>query len=155
MGETVNFHGRFAWYELVTTEMEAAKAFYTKVVGWTALDASVPGRAYTLFAAGNVLVGGLMDLPEDTRKAGAKPGWLGYVGVDDVDAAADRIKRLGGTVLVPPTEVPSISRFSICADPQTARLALLKWQGPGPARPAELDGPGRVGWHELLVADWE
>lgn len=151
----VNFHGRFAWYELVTTEMEAAKAFYTKVMGWGALDASVPGRAYTLFAAGNILAGGLMDLPEDTRKAGGKPGWLGYVRVDDVDAAADRIKRLGGTVLVPPTEVPSISRFSIFADPQTARLALLKWQGPGRARPAELDGPGRVGWHELLVADWD
>ncbi len=94
----VDFYGRFAWYELVTTEMEAAKAFYTEVMGWGALDASVPSRAYILFAAGNVPLGGLMDLPEDARKAGAKPGWLGYVGVDDVDAAADRIKRLGGTV---------------------------------------------------------
>ena len=61
----VDFHGRFAWYELVTTEMEAAEAFYTEVMGWGALDASAPGRAYTLFADGNVPVGGLMDLPED------------------------------------------------------------------------------------------
>ncbi|MEZ5891410.1 MAG: VOC family protein [Xanthobacteraceae bacterium] len=151
----VAINGRFVWYELVTTEIEAAKAFYSKVMGWTPLDASVPGRAYALFAVGNVLVGGLMGLPEEAREAGAKPNWLGYVGVDDVAAAADRIERLGGTVLVPPTEVPGVSRFSIFADPQNAKLALLKWQGPGLARAAEPDGLGRVGWHELLAADWE
>ena len=67
----VNFHGRFAWYELVTTDVEAAKAFYTNVMGWGALDASVPGRAYTLFTAGNASVSGLMDLPEDARQMGA------------------------------------------------------------------------------------
>ena len=38
-------HGRFVWYELATTHMEAAKAFYTNVVGWGAHDASMPGRA--------------------------------------------------------------------------------------------------------------
>jgi predicted enzyme related to lactoylglutathione lyase len=149
----VGFNGRFAWYELLTTDMEAAKAFYTNVMGWGALDASAHGRAYALFAAGNVLVGGLMELPENARST--EPGWLGYVGVDDVDAAAERIKRLGGTVLVPPTDIPSISRFSIFADPQGARLALLKWQRPGPALHAALDGPGGVGWHEQLAADRE
>jgi predicted enzyme related to lactoylglutathione lyase len=44
-----------------------------------------------------------MGLPEDARKMGATPRWMGYVGVNDVDAAADRIKRLGGAVYVPPT----------------------------------------------------
>jgi predicted enzyme related to lactoylglutathione lyase len=151
----VSFHGRFAWYELLTRDMEAATIFYTKVMGWGALDASVSSRTYTLFAAGNVLVGGLMELREDVGEMGAKPGWLGYVGVDDVDATAERIRHLGGTVLVPPRDIPSISRFSIFADPQGARLALLKWQRPGPALHAALDGPGGVGWHEQLAADRE
>ena len=151
----VNCHGRFAWYELLTTDVKAAKTFYTKVMGWGALDASVPGRAYTLFTVGNALVSGLMDLPEDVRKMGGNPSWLGYVGVNDVDAAADRIKRLGGAVHVPPTDVPSISRFSIFTDPQTATLALFKWLTPGQEQPSALDGLGRVGWHELLAADWE
>jgi uncharacterized protein len=151
----VNSHGRFAWYELVTTDVEAAKVFYTTVMGWGALDASVPGRAYTLFTAGNALVSGLMDLPEDAGKMGANPSWLGYVGVNDVDATADRIKRLGGAVHVPPTDIPNISRFSIFTDPQTARLALFKWLKPGGEQPSALDGPGRVGWHELHAADWE
>ena len=43
---------------------------------------------------------------------GAQPRWMGYVGVDDVDAATDQLKRLGGTVCMPPTDVPEISRFS-------------------------------------------
>jgi uncharacterized protein len=151
----VNSHGRFAWYELATTDVEAAEAFYTKVMGWGARDASVPGRAYTLFTAGKALVSGLMQLPEDTRKMGGRPAWIGYVGVNDVDATVDRITRLGGAVHVPPTDVPNISRFSIFADPQTARLALFKWVNPGQEQPTELGAPGRVGWHELLATDWE
>jgi predicted enzyme related to lactoylglutathione lyase len=150
-----NSHGRFAWYELITTDVEAAKAFYTNVIGWGTLDASAPGRVYTLFTAGKALVSGLMDLPEDARNMGGKPSWVGYVEVDDVDATANRIKRLGGVVHVPPTDVSNISRFSIFSDPQAARLALFKWLNPGQDQPAELGAPGRVGWHELLADDWE
>jgi uncharacterized protein len=151
----VNSHGRFTWYELMTTDVEAAKAFYTKVMGWDTWQASVPGVPYTLFTAGNATVGGLMELPEDASKAGVRPAWIGYVGVNDVDATADRIERLGGVVHVPPTDVANVSRFSVFADPQTARLALFKWLNPGQAQPAEPQAPGRVGWHELLAADAE
>jgi hypothetical protein len=147
--------GRFIWYQLLTTDMEAAKAFYAEVVGWGTRDASAPGMPYTLFTAGDVSVSGLMGLPEDARKSGARPSWLGYVGVDDVDATADRIQRLGGVVHVPPMDIPNISRFSIVADPQMATLALFKGHKPTREQPAELRTPGRVGWHELLAADWE
>src|SRR3984893_285256 len=150
-----NAHGRFVWYELMTTDMEAAKTFYADVVGWGTQDASMPGMAYTLFTAGETSVSGLMDLPEDARKSGLRPSWLGYVGVSDVDAAADRIKELGGAVHVPPKDIPDISRFSIAVDPQMATIALFKWLQGGPEQPADLDAPGRVGWHELLAADWE
>jgi uncharacterized protein len=146
--------GRFAWYELITTDMAAAKAFYTKVVGWGAQDASTPDLAYTMFTAGKTSVGGLMDLPQEARKMGATPRWMGYVDVNDVDAAADRIKRLGGAVYVPPTN-SNIGRISVVADPQTATLALVTGLIPGQRRPAELGKPGRVGWHELLAADWQ
>ena len=151
----VAYHGHFVWYELVTTDTAAAKTFYSKVVGWGTQDASAPGFSYTLFNAGKASVGGLMDLPEDARKMGATPRWLGYVGVDDVDASADLIKRLGGAVLVPPTDIPNVSRFAIVADPQKASLALIAWLKPAQRQPDELGKPGRVGWHELLAADWE
>src|SRR5260370_16097859 len=118
-----NSHGRFVWYELMTTDMEAAKAFYADVMGWGTQDASVPGMAYTLFTAGGTSVSGLMDLPEDARKSGLRPSWLGYVGVNDVDAAADRVKELGGAVHLPPEHSPNISRFSIAGGPQMATIS--------------------------------
>jgi predicted enzyme related to lactoylglutathione lyase len=120
---------------------------------------SRPARAHKTRAEAHRVSGasvsGLMGLPEDAKKLGLRPSWLGYVGVDDVDATADRIKELGGTLHVPPKDVPNISRFSIAVDPQMATIALFKWLKGGQEQPAELDGRGRVGWHELLGADWE
>jgi predicted enzyme related to lactoylglutathione lyase len=151
--DVLNSHGRFVWYELSTTDLKAAAAFYTKVMGWGVWDASVPGRPCILFSDGKISVSGLTHLPEDARERGAKPSWTGYVGVDDVDAAVDRIKRLGGAVHVPPTNVADISRFAIFADPQAARLALFKWLKPQQERSVEPGARGHVGWHELLATD--
>jgi uncharacterized protein len=148
-------HGRFVWYELMTTDMEAAKAFYAKVVGWGTQDASMPGMAYTLFTAGGTSVSGLMGMPEEAKRIGEKPSWIGYVGVDDVDAAADRTRRLGGVVHVPPRNIRNISRFSVVSDPQKGTLALLQWLQPRREQPAELSAPGRIRWHELFAANSE
>src|SRR5262249_27464267 len=105
------------------------------------------------FTVAGATVGGLIALSEDERRKNIQPSWLGYVGVNDVDAATDRIKRLGGAVHVAPMNIADISRFSVFSDPQAARLALLKWLQPGPERPVDPRAPGRVGWHELLAAD--
>jgi uncharacterized protein len=114
-------------------------------------DASTSEVAYRLFSVGGVPVTGLMELPLDGQKKGATPRWVGYVAVEDVDRAVDELKRLGGTVYVPPTE-SNIGRLAVVADPQTATLALvgrLKYGDPG----AEPSGLGRVCWHELFTAD--
>ena len=151
----VDHHGRFVWYELMTTDIECANAFYASVVGWGARDALMPGPNYSLFTIGDSPVAGLVNVPEDARRTGATPHWIGYVRVDDVDATVDQIKRLGGAVYVPPTDVPNVSRFSVVADPQMATLALVTGQRSSRAELAGLGAPGRVGWHELLAADWE
>lgn len=153
--DSAGLRGRFVWYELTTTDIDAAKAFYAKVVGWSTQDASAPGMSYTLFLCGQISVGGLMRLPTDAGKLGATPRWVGYVAVDDVDAVALRVKELGGAVYVPPTDIPNVSRFSVVADPELAIFVVVKWLRPRADRPAALGEPGRVGWHELLAADRE
>src|SRR5258708_17658531 len=145
-------HGRFVWHELLTTDIAAAKAFYGSVVGWGEQDASTPQFAYTLFTSGRAPVSGLMELPAEARRMGAMSRWVGYVSVDDIDAAAARIKRLGGAVYAPPPD-SNIRRISAVADPQTATLALVKGLKVGQSEPAELDELGCLGWHELLAAD--
>ncbi len=152
--ELVDYPGCFAWYELITTDVAAAEAFYGSVVGWGTQDASTPDLPYTLFTSGKVRICGLMELPEEGRKMGARPRWMGYVGVNDVEVTADRLTRLGGAVYVPPTNT-NIGLISVAADPQAATFALISELKTGRPQPAEYGKPGRVGWHELLAADWQ
>ena len=139
----------------MTTDMEAAKRFYGKVVGWGTQDMPQPGMQYTLFAVGETPAAGLMNLPDDAKKMGAPPSWIGYVGVDDVDASAKQAERLGGSVHVPPRDIPNIGRFAVIADPQGATISLFKGTNPEPPKPAAPGTPGHAGWHELLAADRE
>ena len=148
----VNQLGHFAWYELLTTDVAAAGAFYGKVIGWGGKDTSTPELAYTLLTAGDVPVGGLMEIPEEGRRLGATPRWVGYVAVDDIGATATKIRRLGGAVLLPPTD-SNIGRVSVVADPQKATFALVSGLTYGQRQPGGLDELGRVGWHELLAED--
>src|SRR5262249_44532169 len=97
-------------------------------------------------------VAGLMELPEEGLRLGATPRWVGYVAVDDMDAKAAQIHRLGGAVLVAPTD-SNIGRISVVADPQGATFALGTGLTYGQQHPGGLDEPGRVGWHELLAQD--
>ena len=115
----VDLKGRFVWYELMAADTETAKAFYTKVAGWGTQDGPVPDGLHHVHRRTNA-VGGMKAQPEDARKMGAPPSWIGYVAVEGVDAAADRVKRLGGSVHVPPTDIPNVGRFSVVADPQKA-----------------------------------
>jgi predicted enzyme related to lactoylglutathione lyase len=142
----------FTWYELITTDVAAAAAFYRDVVGWETKEASTSGLRYMQFAAGEVAAAGLMELPEEGRKMGARPRWMGYVGVRDVNAAADRVRKLGGTVYVPPTET-NIGRISVLADPYRATFGVIDRQQSRPRQPSDDRKPGRIGWHELFAAD--
>ena len=86
---------------------------------------------------------------------GARPSWIGYIRTDNVGASADWIERVGGTVLVPPTEIPNVSRFSVVADPQGAPVGLLQWLLPSKAQESGLSTVGGVRWHELRAPDGE
>ena len=145
-------HGHFVWYELLTTDLAAAEAFYHQVLGWNAQDASTPKFAYRVLTADAVPVSGLMGLPSEGLQRGAAPRWVGYVAVDDLDAGMSRLKALGGTTYVPPTD-SNIGRIAIIADPQTATLALVQGLTVGVGR-RDGEGIGRVGYHELLAAEW-
>jgi uncharacterized protein len=148
-------HGRFVWYELMTTDTAAAEDYYTKVVGWGARAAPNTSMPYTLFTAGDAMVAGMMDQPEESKQMGAPPSWLGYIAVDDVDATTDQARRLGGAVYVEPRDIPNVGRFSVIADPQQAVIGLFKWSMPMPDSSVAPETPGRIGWHELATTDWE
>ena len=149
------FHGKFVWYELMTSDPAAAVNFYSSVFDWGARDAGVPNMSYTLMSAGKSDVGGVMETPESARAMGARPIWIGYVAVDDVDHSAAELKKAGGTIYKGPDDIPGVGRFAIVADPHHATIALFKGAGEMPSDLPPAGTLGHIGWHELYAGDRE
>jgi predicted enzyme related to lactoylglutathione lyase len=146
--------GKFVWYDQMSNDMKASAAFYKNVVGWNLVANTMNDSPYTVLAAGETMVGGLMPIPEDAAKMGVKPAWMGYIGVDDVDAFADKVKAAGGAIHRPPTDIPNIGRFAVASDPTGAGFILFK--GQGDAAPAhDVSRAGHFGWRELHAGDRE
>jgi predicted enzyme related to lactoylglutathione lyase len=147
-------HGRFVWYDLMTTDPLGAKAFYNQLVGWGTKAWDGGDMPYTMWVAGTEPIGGVGELHEDARAAGAPPHWLAYVAVTDVEASCERAAELGGTVLHPATDIPGAGRFAIVQDPQGAVFAVYHSDtlSEGPPPPPAI---GNISWHELATSDLE
>lgn len=144
-------HGQFCWYELMTTDTSAAESFYSNVVGWKPQRMDNPMTPYTVFNAGEAGVGGMMPLPKEACENGARPGWIGYIAVDDVDAYAKKVEAEGGSVHRQPCDIPGIGRFAVVADPHAAPFVLFTpLPKTGLTVPtAPFGTPGTTGWREL------
>jgi len=146
--------GNFVWYEYMAADAKAAADFYARVVGWSAKDAGMAGFPYTLFSVGATAVGGLMAMPEEARRMGARPGWLGFVGVPDVDAYAAKLVAAGGRVHRAAADIPGVGRFAVVGDPQGAGFVLFKGAPEeDPRAPLAGEALGNVGWRELRAGD--
>ncbi len=143
---------KFIWYELMTSDTAAARTFYGEVVGWGAQDFG-EGMDYTLFTTGGQPVAGMMAIPKEICDQ-AKPGWIGYVAVEDVDAMAGRIKDEGGQIARAPEDIPGVGRFAVVTDPHGASFCIMRGIGEAPPNPPH-GTPGHTGWRELHAGDRE
>jgi predicted enzyme related to lactoylglutathione lyase len=150
-----DWRGRHVWCELMTTDPTSAAGFYGRVVGWTAKDSGLPGMNYTLFSAGERMVGGTMALPAEAIAMGARPTWLGYIAVEDVDAMVGRITAAGGHIYKPASDIPGIGRFAVIGDPQGASFIVFRPNSSGEGEPAPMGTLGHVDWNELHTSDLE
>jgi predicted enzyme related to lactoylglutathione lyase len=142
--------GRPLWYELMTSDMKAAEAFYQTVVGWKTSPFAGAGQPYSMFnRSGDVPVGGVMTTPAEMK---APPFWAMYIGVPKLEDAAAHIKTLGGRECAEVITVPTVGRMQMMADPQGAAFYLYE--------PANEDQPpegaaevGEASWRELMTTD--
>jgi uncharacterized protein len=154
-----NPQGDFIWYELMTPDPDGAKTFYDAVVGWDIgepmpgpMDYRMIGRA----DGGNA--GGVLRISDDMAQHGAKPMWLGYIHVPDVDQAVSSVERAGGKKLIEPSDIGDVGRIAMVADPQGAPIYLMKPTPPAGKPDARSDvfapnEPGRCAWNELATSD--
>jgi uncharacterized protein len=122
--QLVNETGAPVWHELMTRDPAAAKVFYAAVVGWAyqPMDPADPDGYQLLQVAGRA-VGGMMPMIGDTWDA-VPSHWMVYFQVDDTDAAAERARKLGGTVSVEPFDTPA-GRAAVLNDPTGAAFSVI------------------------------
>jgi uncharacterized protein len=121
----VNVPGAFAWAELNTRDLEAAKAFYGAVFGWTfeGKDMGEAGSYTTILLDGNP-VGGILDMAERGVPEQVPAHWQIYFAVEDTDATVEKAKAGGGSVMVEPIDIPT-GRFAILIDPHGASFGVI------------------------------
>lgn len=145
--------GAFIWYELMTTDADAAQKFYSDVVGWRIADSGIPDMDYRVLNAGDAPVGGLMALSPEMLDGGARPVWLGYVMVDDVDAKIASVSEAGGRVMVPPSDIANVGRFAMISDPQGVPIYVMHDTSDRPSTAFQEGADGHCAWNELATSD--
>jgi uncharacterized protein len=125
----VNEPGAFSWNELMSRDTAAAIEFYGRVLGWMPKVSDDPELPYVEFQLDGRSVAGMMPMTGDQWPAELPDHWMVYFSVADVDAAAERVPRLGGSVSVPPTDVPGTGRFTVVGDPTGAYFSLITMAG--------------------------
>lgn len=156
-----NSVGSFIWYELMTTDADAAATFYGRVIGWSVgarSDLSPSGKDYRMIGRSDgEFEGGVLALTADMVSHGARPTWLGYLHVNDVDASIRAVVADGGSMLMPAVDLP-VGRIALIADPMGTAFYVMK-PIPRPGRPdakSDVFDPTarqRVNWNELASPD--
>jgi hypothetical protein len=154
-----NPQGDFIWYELMTSDADGARTFYDAVVGWN-IGESVPEyNGYRMIGRSDGgMAGGVLPISDEMREHGARPGWLGYIHVTDVDQKVAAIEAAGGRALMAPTDIPNVGRIALVADPQGAPFYVMKPIPPTdkPQARSDVFSPTEVqrcAWNELVTTD--
>lgn len=152
--------GGFIWYELMTSDAGGAGSFYSAVIkGWSFGDrvpTEVEYRMIQRSDGGNA--GGVLTLNDEMKAGGARPVWLGYLHVKDVDATVSAIKSEGGQAMMEPWDQPGVGRLAMVTDPQGAPFYLMDPIPPEHDPKAvsdvfSVDQPQHVRWNELSTSD--
>lgn len=154
-----NPHGSFIWYELMTRDPDAAKAFYDAAVGWDIKEAAPEFNGYRMIGRSDGgFAGGVLPITDDMAAHGTRPGWLGYISVADVDEKVAAINAAGGKTWMGPTDIPNVGRIALVTDPQAAPFYVMKPIPPAGDPDAQSDvfsgtEVQRCAWNELVTTD--
>jgi uncharacterized protein len=149
----MNREGDFIWYELLANDVAQVAPFYSRIFGWRVRDAGGAVAGYHEFSTPQTAVGGMMAISADMAHGGARPAWIGYVAVTDVDATLGRWESAGGKVLMPVRDLPGIGRLAMVADPAGVPLYVMHGAVPGTSTAFAVEGIGHCNWNQLATPD--
>lgn len=153
MSEITYRRGHFVWHEVVTSDLEATKAFYTGLFGWDYVTSPMPdgNGEYITLQKGEYHMGGIMTL-EMIGKPDVPPHWLPYISIANIDESAAAAKANGGNVVMGPTTIPKVGRMTTFGDPQHAYTSCINLETGDPPMPTPPE-PGMFCWDQLNTTD--
>lgn len=130
MANPFETNGMFSWFELMTDDPEGAKKFYGEVIGWEfETDSNNPDYTLVRTEGEEMPIAGIFNRKKAmVDDPGAiPPHWGSYITVKDIAASVGKVEKLGGSVIVPVTEIPKVGLFSVINDPQGAVISLMEY----------------------------
>lgn len=146
--------GNFCWFELGTTDQNAAKSFYASLFGWAANDSPMgPGHEgfYTIFSIDDRACASAYTITPEMSQRGVPPHWLLYISTPSADDTARRARELGGNVVLEPFDVMDFGRMAVIRDPAGAVFGI--WEGKSVKGTGTTGEPGTFCWGELSTSD--
>jgi predicted enzyme related to lactoylglutathione lyase len=134
------------WADLTVPDVDAAKAFYAAVLGWSYQPTDPEFGGYAIGEVHGGAAGGIGPLPP-----GAPVAWTMYFASDDADKTAAAVGEHGGTILMPPDDVGPLGRMFIAADPTGATFGV--WEAGTHIGAAAVNQPGGLVWEDLRSPD--
>ena len=145
-------NGEFNWVDLSARDFEKQSAFYEALFGWSHTDMPFgDGMTYRMFKADGHTVGGGSQLSADMIARGQPSTWNTYLATDDIDKTVAKAAELGGTVIMPPADVPGSGRIAGIQDPTGAYVFF--WKPLNPDESMEYMQPGTLSWNDLGTRD--
>lgn len=139
--------GTPCWVDINVPDMDAAKAFYGAVLGWSFQDLGEGFSNYNICQVDGRAAAAIGPLQYD----GQPTAWMVYVASDDADATAKVIADNSGTVVLAPGDIPGYGRMCIAQDPQGATFAV--WQTAGMHGTEVYMEPGSLVWTDVRTTD--
>ena len=144
--------GTPSYIDLATSDLDAAKSFYTAMFGWDTEDSPLPqGGVYTSFSKNSRTVAGGYTMNPQMANMGVPPHWATYVTVANADAAAEAITAAGGSLITQPFDVMTAGRMAVATDPRGATFSV--WQPIESIGAYLVNEPGALIWNELQTND--
>lgn len=141
--------GTFSWFSLMTSDVREATKFYKNLLGWTSTEFEIPGHgASEIYVAAGKTFGNPVQLGDDETMPGH---WIPYIAVDNVDSSCEKSGRLGGKVVVPAFDIPSIGRTAVITDPVGAAFHIYTPDDKSADMKMTGNEPGQVCWLELMI----
>ena len=125
----MDLHGRFYWNELITRDVEQAKAFYHDTLGWEFEPMPMEsGATYWLVPGDPLPLCGMYQMADDEFDS-AGDHWMAYIAVDDIDKRIEKALAGGATMTREPFDVPGTGRIAMLREPGGA---MIGWMTPEP-----------------------